>query len=104
ATDQGSGVAIAITASPEETVPPVMPPPYFMSHIHGRRMQSVGHCSLAEKFRVVGDATDRPVILYRKVDRLIGCLAFDRPKVVACLNPTIHEGIGWEAGVQWQRV
>jgi NADPH-dependent 2,4-dienoyl-CoA reductase/sulfur reductase-like enzyme len=100
AADQGSAVARYI-ADESFTAPTNLSPPYFMSHLHGKRVQAVGHCSLADESVQFADpdSSGRVFFLFRKGDRLIGCLAVDRPRFMARFNGLIAEGASWQAGL-----
>jgi NADPH-dependent 2,4-dienoyl-CoA reductase/sulfur reductase-like enzyme len=96
AAEQGAAAARALLEP--ERPPSAMPLPYFMTELHGHRMQVVGYTAAADENRLVvaSEGDDRPLILYRKGDRVIGCLAVGRPKAAANFNAMIGSGGTWD--------
>ena len=102
AADQGAAAARALwtgwtgSAASAET----LPPPYFMTHLHGRRFQGVGHLALAEESRLLSPTDSaKPVALYRLGDTLVGAVAVDNPRVVAKYGAFVRAGMAWDEAV-----
>lgn len=59
--------------------PPATPAPWFWSYQHGQLLQMVGAVPAASS---VSRGEERPVRLYLDGDRLVGCAAWDAPRVI----------------------
>jgi len=86
AAEQGMAAARALLAGPE-AAEPFAPVPYFWSDQYKTKIQFVGHVHHSDDVRIVdGSVEERKfVALYEHAGRLVGALAFSRPKpLLAC--------------------
>ncbi|MFC9835546.1 NAD(P)/FAD-dependent oxidoreductase [Rhodococcus sp. NPDC127530] len=100
AADQGAAAARALWFGSAAYLPEALPPPYFMTQLHGRRFQGVGHLALSEESRLLSSAgSAKPVALYRSGDRLVGSVAVDNPRIVAKCGAFLRTGMSWDEAV-----
>jgi NADPH-dependent 2,4-dienoyl-CoA reductase/sulfur reductase-like enzyme len=83
AADQGQAAAQRLLNGPGET-PDFAPVPYFWSDQYDAKIQFLGRCCPTDEVRVVDGSIDerRFVALFGREGRLIGALAFSRPRLL----------------------
>jgi NADPH-dependent 2,4-dienoyl-CoA reductase/sulfur reductase-like enzyme len=92
AAEGGIAAARALLAGPE-AAQPYAPVPYFWSDQYRTKIQFVGHVHHSDEVRVVdGSVEDRKFLaLYEHAGRLVGALAFSRPKLLLQCRRLIAE-------------
>ena len=83
AVEQGAAAAKRLLAGPGEAVD-FAPVPYFWSDQYDAKIQFLGRCCPTDELRIVdGSLEERKfVALFGRDDRLIGALAFSRPRLL----------------------
>ncbi|HET9771926.1 MAG TPA: FAD-dependent oxidoreductase [Acidimicrobiia bacterium] len=83
AVDQGQAAAKRLLAGPEEAAD-FTPVPYFWSDQYDAKIQFLGRCCPTDEVRVVDGsvAEGRFVALFGREGRLVGALAFSRPRLL----------------------
>jgi NADPH-dependent 2,4-dienoyl-CoA reductase/sulfur reductase-like enzyme len=83
AVEQGTAAAKRLLAGPGETVD-FTPVPYFWSDQYEAKIQFVGRCCPTDEVRIVDGSIDegRFVALFGRDGRLVGALAFSRPRLL----------------------
>jgi NADPH-dependent 2,4-dienoyl-CoA reductase/sulfur reductase-like enzyme len=94
AAEGGIAAARALLAGPE-AAQPYAPVPYFWSDQYRTKIQFVGHVHHSDEVRIVdGSVEDRKFLaLYEHAGRLVGALAFSRPKPLLQCRRLIAEGV-----------
>jgi NADPH-dependent 2,4-dienoyl-CoA reductase/sulfur reductase-like enzyme len=84
---------------------PAMGVPYFWSDWYGSRIQFVG-IPQAEEIRVVSEelGEDRFLALYRRGDRLTGCISIDRPTQIMKYRRMIAQSKSWTDALEFAGV
>jgi len=85
---------------------PVSTVPYFWSDWHGRRVQFVGTPDADEVIRIdsaLDPATDRPLLLYRRGDRVVGALSVDRPSEIMKYRRLLANRATWSEASECAR-
>ncbi|MCU1450431.1 MAG: pyridine nucleotide-disulfide oxidoreductase [Acidimicrobiales bacterium] len=92
AAEQGMAAARTLLAGPDAAVP-FAPVPYFWSDQYKTKIQFVGHAHHADDVRVVDGSIEarKFVALYEHAGRLVGALAFSRPKPLLAARRLIAE-------------
>ena len=77
---------------------PFSPVPYFWSDQYDTKIQFVGRCTTDDEIQVVdGSLEDRRfVALFRRGDRVIGALAFNRPRPLMGYRRLIARAASWD--------
>jgi hypothetical protein len=75
--------------------------PYFWSEWYGQRIQFVGipHAEEVRLISLPGD--DRLLALYRRGQRLVGCLTVDRPSQIMKYRRLISERASWDHALEF---
>ena len=83
AVEQGAAAAKRLLAGPGEAVD-FTPVPYFWSDQYAAKIQFLGRCCPTDEVRIVDGSTDerRFVALFGRDGRLVGALAFSRPRLL----------------------
>lgn len=83
AVEQGTAAAKRLLAGPGETVD-FTPVPYFWSDQYDAKIQFLGRCCPTDEVRIVDGSVDegRFVALFGRDGRLVGALAFSRPRLL----------------------
>jgi NADPH-dependent 2,4-dienoyl-CoA reductase/sulfur reductase-like enzyme len=97
AADQGMVAAKNILAG-DGAAEPYAPVPYFWSDQYETKIQCVGHPGPGDEMQIVdGSVEDRRfVAIYGRAGRLVGALAFSRPRLLMNCRRMISEGAPWE--------
>jgi len=97
AVEQGTAAAKRLLAAPGAAVP-FAPVPYFWSDQYDTKIQFVGRCTTDDEIQVVdGSLEDRRfVALFRRGDRVIGALAFNRPRPLMGYRRLIARAASWD--------
>jgi len=74
---------------------PLASVPYFWSDWYGHRVQLVGVAAADEVLRA-DPGTERPLLLYRRGDRVVGALSVDRPAEIMKFRRLIAARAPWE--------
>jgi NADPH-dependent 2,4-dienoyl-CoA reductase/sulfur reductase-like enzyme len=74
---------------------PLATVPYFWSDWYGHRVQLVGVAAADEVLRV-DPGTERPLLLYRRGDRVVGALSVDRPAEIMKYRRLVAGRSPWE--------
>jgi NADPH-dependent 2,4-dienoyl-CoA reductase/sulfur reductase-like enzyme len=99
AADQGHAVARVMWGDCQSA--PDLPVPYFMSSLHGKRVQSAGYPALSDECKVFRLADGAGLVaLYRKKDRLVGCLTVDKPRLLVKFNALLSERASWHQALE----
>jgi NADPH-dependent 2,4-dienoyl-CoA reductase/sulfur reductase-like enzyme len=77
--------------------------PYFWSDWYGRRIQLVG-VPVADEVLRADPGTDRPLLLYRRGDRVVGALSVDRPAEIMKYRRLVAAGAPWTDALELARV
>jgi NADPH-dependent 2,4-dienoyl-CoA reductase/sulfur reductase-like enzyme len=79
--------------------------PYFWSDWYDSRIQFVG-IPQADEIRVISEelGEDKLLALYRRGDRIIGCIAIDRPSQVMKYRRMIAQSKSWAEGLEFAGV
>ena len=100
AVEQGVAAAMRLLAGPEaaETFANV---PLFWSDQYGVKIQFTGRMRPDDEFRLVHGSIEerRFVALYGRAGRLVGALAFNRPRHLMSYRQLIGEGVSWDAAL-----
>ena len=96
----GIAAARALLAGPD-AAQPYAPVPYFWSDQYRTKIQFVGHVHHSDDVRVVdGSVEDRKFLaLYEHAGRLVGALAFSRPKLLLQCRRLIAERLGIDEAI-----
>ena len=91
---QGEHAALRLLGHDE----PFTPVPWFWSDQYDRKIQLAGWSTPHDEVRVVdGSVEERKfAALYRRGDRVVGVLGFNRPRVVMQYRRLIAEGASWD--------
>ena len=83
AVEQGAAAARRLLAGPDDAQP-FAPVPYFWSDQYDTKIQFVGRCTAEDELRVVDGSVEerRFVALFGRKGRLVGALAFSRPRLL----------------------
>jgi len=83
AVEQGAAAARRLLAGPGEAVE-FAPVPYFWSDQYDAKIQFLGRCCPTDDVRIVDGSVEerRFVALFARDDRLVGALAFSRPRLL----------------------
>jgi NADPH-dependent 2,4-dienoyl-CoA reductase/sulfur reductase-like enzyme len=83
AVEQGAAAAKRLLAGPGEAVD-FSPVPYFWSDQYDAKIQFLGRCCPTDDVRIVNGSVDerRFVALFGRAGRLVGALAFSRPRLL----------------------
>jgi NADPH-dependent 2,4-dienoyl-CoA reductase/sulfur reductase-like enzyme len=75
--------------------------PYFWSDQYDRRIQFIGRARPHDEMVIVdGSLADRRLTaLYRRADRVVGCLAVNQPRVLLKYRKLVADGATWEAAM-----
>ena len=103
AADQGMVAAKNILAG-GGAAEPYAPVPYFWSDQYETKIQCVGHPGPGDEVQIVdGSIEDRRfVAIYGRAGRLVGALAFSRPRLLMNYRRMISEGASWEEALAQQ--
>lgn len=103
AADQGMVAAKNILAG-TGAAEPYAPVPYFWSDQYETKIQCVGHPGPGDEVQIVdGSIEDRRfVALYGRAGRLVGALAFSRPRLLMNYRRMISERASWEEALAQQ--
>ena len=75
--------------------------PYFWSEWYGHRIQFVGIPHADEVQMINEPDSDRLLALYRRGERLVGCLTVDRPSQIMKYRRLISERASWDQALQF---
>jgi len=92
AAEQGALAAVHALGLAEPR--PLASVPYFWSDWYGRRVQLVGVAAADEVLRA-DPGTERPLLLYRRGDRLVGALSVDRPAEIMKYRRLVASRAPW---------
>ena len=97
AVEQGAAAAKRLLFGPDRAEP-FTPVPYFWSDQYDTKIQLIGLASGDDDVQVVHGSVEerRFVALFGRRGRLVGALAFNRPRQVMGYRKLITEGIPWE--------
>jgi len=93
AAEQGALAAVHALGLAEPQ--PLASVPYFWSDWYGHRLQLVGVAAADEVLRA-DPGTERPLLLYRRDDRVIGALSIDRPAEIMKYRRLVAARAPWE--------
>ncbi|HEX4977537.1 MAG TPA: FAD-dependent oxidoreductase [Nocardioides sp.] len=93
AAEQGALAAVHALGLAEPR--PLASVPYFWSDWYGHRVQLVGVAAADEVLRADRD-TDRPLVLYRRGDRVVGALSVDRPAEIMKYRRLVAARAPWQ--------
>ena len=97
AADQGMVAAKNILAGPA-AAEPYAPVPYFWSDQYDTKIQAVGHPGPGDEVQIVDGSVDerRFVAIYGRAGRLVGAVAFSRPRLLMSYRRMIADGASWD--------
>ena len=77
---------------------PFAPVPFVWSDQYELKIQSAGHPKPGDEIQIVDGSLQerRFVALFGRADRLVGALAFNRPRQLMAYRGKMREGIGWK--------
>ncbi len=103
AVEQGAAAAAALLAGPG-AAEPFANAPFFWSDQHGVKIQLAGRAALGDEMRVVDGslAERRFVALYGRRGRLVGALAWSRPRLAIAYRSLIEKRASWEDALAFQ--
>ena len=93
AAEQGALAAVHALGLAEPK--PLATVPYFWSDWYGHRVQLVGVAAADEVLRADPE-TERPLLLYRRGDRVVGALSVDRPAEIMKYRRLVAARAPWE--------
>jgi NADPH-dependent 2,4-dienoyl-CoA reductase/sulfur reductase-like enzyme len=95
------GVLAATNALAPEDAKPAMTVPYFWSDWYSNKIQFVG-IPQADEIRVVSKelGEDNFLALYRRGDRITGCISIDRPRQIMKFRRLIAQSKSWSDGLE----
>jgi 3-phenylpropionate/trans-cinnamate dioxygenase ferredoxin reductase subunit len=104
AVEQGAAAAATLLAGPDRAAP-FAPVPYFWSDQYDAKIQFAGHVSAdCEVHLVHGSLEERRfVALYARQGRVVGALAFSRPRLLVAYRrllrerPTLEQALAFAA-------
>jgi NADPH-dependent 2,4-dienoyl-CoA reductase/sulfur reductase-like enzyme len=98
AADQGAAVARVMAHG---TNPAPLPQPYFSSHLHGCRVQVLGHTARVDQVSLLpGAESSSFVAAYRSGTRLVGLATVDLPRVAARAARLVADHAPWDEAVE----
>lgn len=92
AAEQGALAAVHALGLAEPK--PLASVPYFWSDWYGHRIQLVG-VAVADEVLRADPGTQRPLLLYRRGDRVVGALSVDRPGEIMKYRRLVAAGARW---------
>jgi 3-phenylpropionate/trans-cinnamate dioxygenase ferredoxin reductase component len=100
AVEQGAAAARRLLAGPDEAEP-FAPVPYFWSDQYDTKIQFVGRCTANDEVRVVDGSVEerRFVALFGRKGRLVGALAFNRPRLLMAYRRLLANGATFDDAV-----
>jgi 3-phenylpropionate/trans-cinnamate dioxygenase ferredoxin reductase subunit len=100
AVEQGAAAAKRLLAGPGEAVE-FAPVPYFWSDQYDAKIQFLGRCCPTDEVRLVDGSLDerRFVALFGRDDRLIGALAFSRPRLLMAYRKLLAAKTSFEDAI-----
>ena len=100
AVEQGAAAARRLLAGPGEAVE-FAPVPYFWSDQYDAKIQFLGRCCPTDEVRVVDGSVDerRFVALFGRDDRLVGALAFSRPRLLMAYRKLLAAKTSFEDAI-----
>ncbi|WP_028936884.1 NAD(P)/FAD-dependent oxidoreductase [Pseudonocardia spinosispora] len=103
AAEQGA-LAAKNALNPDEAKP-ALGVPYFWSDWYGSRIQFVG-TPAADEIRVISEelGEDKFLALYRRGDRITGCITIDRPTQVMKYRRLIAQSKSWQEALEFAGV
>jgi NADPH-dependent 2,4-dienoyl-CoA reductase/sulfur reductase-like enzyme len=100
ASDQGAAAAHVMAA--HAGVARTLPQPYFMTHVHGCRLQMLGHALPVDEIHLLDDERRARsfAALYRRGTRVVGLLAVNHPRLVSRTVGLLDEQTPWDEAVE----
>ena len=100
AVEQGAAAAKRLLAGPGEAVD-FAPVPYFWSDQYDAKIQFLGRCCPTDEVRVVDGSVEerRFVALFGRDDRLVGALAFSRPRLLMAYRKLLASKTSFEDAI-----
>jgi NADPH-dependent 2,4-dienoyl-CoA reductase/sulfur reductase-like enzyme len=104
AVEQGAAAAKRLLAGPGEAVE-FAPVPYFWSDQYDTKIQFLGRCCPTDEVRIVDGSIEerRFVALFGRDGRLIGALAFNRPRLLMAYRKLLAAKTSFDAAVAHSR-
>ena len=98
AVSQGTYLARRIFADPSEEIEPYMPVPWFWSDQYDRKIQLAGRVRSDDEIKIVTGTIEerRFAAIYGRNDKIVGVLAFNRPRHVMQYRQLIADGASWD--------
>jgi NADPH-dependent 2,4-dienoyl-CoA reductase/sulfur reductase-like enzyme len=100
AVEQGAAAARRLLAGPGEAVD-FAPVPYFWSDQYDAKIQFLGRCCPTDEVRIVDGSVEerRFVALFGRDDRLVGALAFSRPRLLMAYRKLLSAKTSFEDAI-----
>lgn len=98
AVSQGTYVARRILAEPDAEVEPYSPVPWFWSDQYDRKIQLAGRVHPDDEVHIVTGTLEerRFAAIYGRNNKIVGVLAFNRPRHVMQYRQLIADGASWD--------